>query len=172
MAQRPRLKWVALMAALVGLTGCAATSNFLSGLGDPDLVEVREARRALACGSTTEKVLLTLMSSPTEYTQWEAQRGAQLYGDAVLPAGQYLLVEMGRRGFEGYGMAVSSVARRKGDKLVLRATFIEPDAGTEPSGEAVSPCSLIKLPDIALDAVELIDEEGDRRATLKLEPQT
>lgn len=170
MSQRPRLKWVALMAALVGLTGCAATDNFLSGLGDPDLVEVREVRRALACGSTTDKVLLTLMNGPTEYTQWEAQRGAHLYGDAVLPGGQYLLVEMGRRGFEGFGMAVSSVARRKGDKLVLRATFIEPAAGIAPSGEAVSPCSLIKLPDMAFASIELIDEDGDRRATLKLQP--
>ena len=90
----------------------------------------------------------------------------------MLPAGQYLLVEMGRRGFAGYGMAVSRVARRKGDTLILRATFIEPRAGAEPSGEAVSPCSLIRLPDMAIDRVELVDEQGDRRATLKLVPKT
>ncbi len=172
MTQRPKLMWVALVAALCGLSGCAATGGVFSGWGAPDEVEVREVRRALACGSTTETVLLTLFDGPTAYAQWEAQRGAQLYGDAVLPAGQYLLVEMGRRGFAGFGMAVSSVARRKGDTLVLRATFIEPGPGAEPGGEAVSPCALIRLPDMAIDRVELVDEQGDRRATLKLEPKT
>ena len=63
--QRPKLMWVALVAALCGLSGCAATGGVFSGWGAPDEVEVREVRRALACGSTTETVLLTLFDVPT-----------------------------------------------------------------------------------------------------------
>ncbi len=171
MAQQPRVKGLALVVVLAGLSGCAVSGGFFSSLGQSDPVEVREVRRALACGSTQDEVALTLMSSPAEYAAWESQRGAHLYGDATLPAGQYLLVEMGRRKFEGYGMAISSAATAKRGLLTLRATFIEPAAGTDPGGEAVSPCSLIKLPDMALETIELIDEDGDRRATLTLEPQ-
>ncbi len=163
------LKRAALVAVAAVLGGCTMTGGLLGNAFGEHEVDVREVRRALACGSPTDDPQLTFLDGPTAFTQWERSRNAQLLGDPVLPGGEYAVIEMGRRGFQGYGLAVSKVGGLKRGTLIMRATFIEPAPGYVPQGEAVSPCVLVKLPDIDFDAIELFDQRGQRRATLKLE---
>ena len=163
------LKGAVLVAFAAVLSGCTMTGGVLGKVFGEHGVDVREVRRTLACGSTVDDAQLTFFDGPTAFTEWERSRDAQLLGDPVLPGGEYAVIEMGRRSSQGYGLAVSSVGGLQRGTLILRATFVKPPTGSAPYGEAVSPCVLVKLPDVHFDAIELIDQSGKRRATLKLE---
>lgn len=160
---------VAWISAATVLTGCAVLPD-VSGLFEREQqVAVAEVRRTLACGSTVEDTQLTVFDSVAGFTQWRDARGVQFYGEAEMQPGRYLLIEMGRRRSQGYGLAVSRVAGWSDSQLRVRATFIEPPEGAPPEGEAVSPCSLVRLPVLeGLATVEVIDQAGRSRALVAL----
>lgn len=160
---------VAWISVTTVITGCAVLPDFSGFFAREQQLAVVEVRRTLACGSTVENTQLTVFESVAGFTQWRDARGVQFYGEAEMQPGRYLLIEMGRRRSQGYGLAVSRVAGWSADKLRVRATFIVPPEGAPPEGEAVSPCSLVRLPVLeGLATVEVIDQSGRSRATVEL----
>lgn len=157
-----------LMAGL--LTGC---SN-LPELPMPDVsdwfsrenaVDVSELRRALVCNSESSSAQVTLLPDLAAARAFESARGITLLGDEPLPPGPYALVEHGSRNSGGYGVAVSRTAGRRGDVLILKATFIAPAPNRMVAQMLTSPCVLVGLPAAQYGAVELIDQSGKLRAS-------
>ncbi len=151
------------------LCGCAATQDWsMPDVGKwfsrENAVAVEEVRRAQVCNSPTDQAAVTLFPDLAAAHAWEASRGVALIGDAPLPDGPYALVEMGTRNTGGYGVAVSRTAGRNGDVLILKATFIAPAADRMVTEMISSPCVLVSLPQAHYAEIQLIDQDGRRRA--------
>lgn len=164
-----RWRFPVLMAVLSALGGCAVMPDWPELFAREEPVAVAEVRRTLACGSTVDSTTLAVFNSPAAFTGWSENRGVAFYGQAEMPPGRYLLIEMGRRASQGYGLAVSRNAGYRNQQLVVHVTFLAPPEGAAPEGEAVSPCSLVRLPTLdGLSDIRIVDQTGQTRATLSL----
>jgi hypothetical protein len=98
---------------------------------------------------------------------WERSHGVRL-NTGFLDAGRYVLVEMGRHSTGGYGIAVSSEARRSGSTLELNATFFTPAPDAMVTQMLTSPCVLVRLPAGDYTQLRLLDQDSRARAELDL----
>lgn len=146
--------WIVLVS--LGLSACAGMPDWFSR---ENSVEVSEVARSYYCNSQGPDVRVTLMADVAAVEAWQQSHGTSL-GDARLPQGPFALVEMGERNSGGYGLAISRLAGRRGDTLILRGTFIAPAADAITTQAISSPCVLVSLPREGYAAVEVIDQDG------------
>lgn len=150
------------MLATCVLGGCASGSDWFG-----ESTTVAEVGRALACGTVGTKPRLQLLADAGAVRLWERSHGLRL-NTGFLDAGRYALVEMGRHSTGGYGIAVSSKARRSGNTLALIATFSSPAPDAMVTQMLTSPCVLVRLPAGDYTRLELLDQDGQMRAELDL----
>lgn len=148
-------------------TGCVTPRDVSRWLVWEKTIEVTEVRRSQYCGSTDAATRLHFFSSLAAYKAWEATRGLQLSTQpgAALGEGPYVLVDLGQRSNAGHGVAVSRIAGRRKDLLVLKGTFIAPTPGAMLAQVQTSPCVLVSLPQRPYAGVEIEDQSGKLRAT-------
>lgn len=130
-------------------------------------VLVSEVRRSFQCGTESRETALLLFDSGASFDAWAEARGLEMVGEATLAEGRYALVEMGQRNTGGFGLAVSQQAGRRGEFLLLRATFVTPSAGAMVSQGVTAPCALVRLPETPFTHIELYDQDGMLRATTR-----
>lgn len=151
------------MAGLVvfGLSGCA----WLGGLMAPDKqVKVEEVGRAQRCNGTTERASLQILPSASDAVIWQRRNNLDLTGNVTLPAGKYIVVEMGIRERDGYGFVVSPQAQLEREEVRLHATLITPDADAQATMQTISPCVMLRLPEGSWTEAVLYDQNGKRLA--------
>ena len=156
--------WIAVAAALL-LGGCTSDLGWLLRFSGETPVEIHELARSSQCGTQGEKSLVTVFPDATEFRQWQDQRGIKLIEGDAMPAGPYALIEMGQRPTGGYGVAISRKGGVRRDLVVLRGTFIAPDAGTVLPQVVTSPCVLVDLPSGFSRGVVVFNQDGDIQAT-------
>lgn len=144
------------------LSGCVTGSGWF---GEP--TKVAEVGRAVACGTAGAEARLQLFTDTGAVRLWERSHGVRL-NTGFLDAGRYALVEMGRHSTGGYGIAVSSEARRSGSTLELNATFFTPAPDAMVTQMLTSPCVLVRLPVGDYSQLRLLDQDGRARAELDL----
>lgn len=154
----------AVFAALL-LSGCTSDLGWMLRFSGDNPVEVRELARATQCGTESEKSVATVFADANELRQWQDQRGVKLIDGDAVPAGPYAVVEMGQRPTGGYGIAISRKAGIRRDLVVLRGTFISPDAGSVVEQAVTSPCVLVGLPSGFNRGVVVFDQAGNIQAT-------
>lgn len=159
-----KMKRTVLPMVVVGLvSGCA--TGIGGWLSPSQSVAVSEVRRGLHCGTDTDETRLTLLDSADAAQRWADQRGVQLSGeDRLAPTGRFVMVEMGARPSGGYGLAVSTAARQRGNQLMLQATFFTPTPDTLTTQAQTQPCVLVRLPESPVQGVRLYDQNGTLRA--------
>lgn len=153
------MKYAMAFAALV-LAGCSSLPDWVAR---EETVEVSEVARSNQCATPGAEPQLTLLADVAAVKTWEQGRGIELT-QGLLPQGPFALVEMGERPTGGHGVAVSRIARLRSDSLVLQATFVAPRPGDITSQALTSPCVLISVPGRGYSRVELLDQDGQRRA--------
>lgn len=157
-------KTTLVLAAL--LSGCGTMADVGNWFDRERAVDVAEVRRAVVCGTSGADARVSLFPDAGAVRAWETSRGVQLGGGTeALPDTPFALVEMGERNTAGYGLAVSRTAGKRGDAIILRATFLAPTAGRMLAQMVTSPCVLVSLPKTHYSAVELVDQDGRQRAT-------
>lgn len=160
------------IAVVTLLCGCKALDTLDRIVADPSQAislhgdtTVLEAARSLRCNAPDNISRVTLLKDLAAVRLWQASRGIQFGNDAALAAGFYALVDLGQRPSGGYGLAITRPAVLHEDgHLFLRATFVEPAAGTPASAEITSPCALVKLPAAAIQFVRVYDQSERLRA--------
>ncbi|WP_162932316.1 protease complex subunit PrcB family protein [Solimonas sp. K1W22B-7] len=157
------MKYGILLLSL-GLSACAG--NWLSR---ESAVEISEVARSYQCNSGSPETRISLMADGATVAAWQQQRGVD-FGEARLPQGPFALVEMGERNSGGYGLAISRLAGRRGDSLILRGTFVAPALGDITTEAITSPCVLISLPRDKYGSVEIIDQDGRLRGRVAAAP--
>jgi hypothetical protein len=154
------------------LTGCATVSDTVTGVVSDVLdvfasdhtAYVREAGRALNCGTTDAKISVQLFKTKDEVKQWEASRNLSLLKSSG-GAYAYALVDMGQQPSGGYGVVVSRKAQMDGNLISLKATLIQPEEGQSVPMAPTSPCVLIVLPQGEYTQAEVVDQNGKLIAT-------
>lgn len=157
------------------LTACSTSSRWVPDMPDfsswfsakENQVIVSEVDSDSYCNAPGDASALTLLADSAAVKAWEASRGVSLSGEGELPAGPYVVVDLGQRSSGGYGIAVSRQAGLKDDILVLRATVFEPSPGGMSTQAITSPCSLVRLPQMSFASLRLIDQTGKVRASLQ-----
>lgn len=166
------MKRIATVLLAGAAAGCSSWS--MPGIGKwfsrENAVEVSEVRRSLHCNSESADAGVSLFADLDATRAWETARGLTLIGSQPLPPGPYAVIEMGQRNTGGYGLAVSRLAGRRGDVLILKATFIAPGPDRMVTQMLTSPCVLVSLPQAYYSAVEVIDQSGVERASTKGKP--
>lgn len=152
-------------AAAVLLSGCTSDLGWLLRFSGDSPVEVRELARSTQCNTPSEKAVATVFTDATELRQWQDQRGIKLIDGDAVPAGPYAVVEMGQRPSGGYGIAISRKAGIRHDLVVLKGTFISPEAGSALPQVVTSPCVLVGLPSGFNRGVVVFDQTGAIQAT-------
>jgi hypothetical protein len=129
-------------------------------------VTVQEVARANVCGTAGGESVVTMLPTLGALQEWASRRGVELVPLTTRPLGEapYVVIEFGQRPNSGYGLAISRVAGRKGNDLMLKATFFEPTQGRWSSAEPSSPCVVVLLPPGEYDSVRLVDQSGEIRA--------
>lgn len=164
----------AALSALL-LTACSTSSRWVPDMPDfsswfsakENQVIVSEVDSDSYCNAPGEASTMTLLADSAAVKAWEATRSVSLSGEGTLPAGPYVVVDLGQRNSGGFGIAVSRQAGFKNDILVLRATVFEPSAGGVSTQAITSPCSLVRLPQMSFASLRLIDQNGKLRASLQ-----
>ena len=164
---------LSLLTAGFLLTGCATVTDTVSDVVSDVLdvfardhtAYVREAGRALNCGTTEAQISVRLFKTKDEVKQWETSRNLSLLKPGGGGAYAYALVDMGQQPSGGYGVVISRKAQMEGDLISLRATLIQPEEGQSVSMAQTSPCVLIVLPQGDYTQVEAKDQNGNLIAT-------
>lgn len=151
----------ALGIAVVSGCGVTPVPDLIAG---QDAILVREIRRLPDCGTAGAEAAVTQLPDEAALRGWQAARGVDLIGSALLPQGPYALVEHGARDGGGHGLAVSRRAVRVGRTLRITASFLAPKAGAAPAGAPARPCVLVQLPGTDFERIELLDSLGKLRA--------
>ncbi|HUP91125.1 MAG TPA: protease complex subunit PrcB family protein [Solimonas sp.] len=162
---KPDMKKLPILLVLLVLSGCAHMPDVTDWFSRENAVSVSEVRRAIICGTSGPEAQVTLFPDAAAVQAWELGRGLQMSAGTPLPATPFVLVEMGERSSAGYGLAVSRTAGRRGEDLILRATFLSPAPGRMTAQMITSPCVLVSIPQANYRAVEVIDQGGTLRAT-------
>ena len=153
-----------LLAVATG--GCVSTSEITRWMQPEKQIEVGDVRRSQQCGTQDAAAHIRLLPDVAALKTWEQSREVTLSaGEPALPRGPFALVELGRRGTAGYGVAVSRHASRHGEVLTLKGTFIAPPPGRELAQVDSAPCVLVSLPPRDYQAIEIVDQTGEVRAT-------
>jgi len=147
----------------LGLSACAGWMQRESS------VEVSEVARSYQCNSQGPETRVSLMPDGAAVAAWQQQRGVE-FDTARLPQGPFALVEMGERNSGGYGLAVSRLAGRRGDTLILRGTFVAPGADEVSTQAITTPCVLVSLPREGYATVEIVDQDGRLRGRAAAAP--
>ena len=156
-----------LVVGLASVSGCAWVD---AKLGPDRLVKVEEMGRSTHCNATAEQSVVQVLPSANEAVIWQRRNNLDLTGPVALPAGKYVIIEMGARDREGFGFVVSPQAQIERHSLRLQATYLTPGAlpsDAAPPAEAakpVSPCVLLRVTDTAWRDVIVFDQNGKRRA--------
>lgn len=145
-------------AAALLVAGCAQLQ------AGPGAVEVRELRALAVCNTSSGDAAISRLDDAEALRRWQAKRGIDLVGTAVLPAGPFAVVEHGARNTGGYALAIARYASVADGVLSLQASFIAPPGGALRSEQLSSPCALVQLPPGNYHALELLDGRGQRRA--------
>jgi hypothetical protein len=154
------------MYAAVALSGCVTTGEISRWMTPEKQIEVSDVRRSQQCGTPDAAAHVRFLPDLVALRAWELARGATLSaGEPALARGPFAVVEVGRRGTAGYGVAVSRHASRHGEVLTLKGTSIAPPAGREPAQLDTAPCVLVSLPPRDYQAIEIVDQTGALRAT-------
>lgn len=151
------------MAGLIafGLGGCA----WIDGLLGPDRqLKVEEVGRSMRCNATSERAVVQILPSAADAAIWQRRNNLDLSGNVTLPAGKYVVVEMGIRDRDGYGFVVSPQAQLEREQIRLHATLITPDETTPTTLQPVNPCVLLRLPEGSWTEAVLYDQNGKRLA--------
>ena len=154
-------KWATVVALAVA--GCASSGGMSDWFSRENAVEVSELARSAQCNTASESAAIQRFADAASLMAWQQQRGVALVTGS-LPQGPFALVEMGQRATGGYGLAISRLAGRRGDTLILKATFIAPPADAMSTEALTSPCVLVSLPADAGGSLELLDQAGNVRA--------
>lgn len=133
-------------------------------------VTVEEVARANVCNSVTDETEVVVVANATAMQGIADSRDFAWVRNSskALPETAYAVVEFGQRPNSGYGLAVSREAALRGDTLLLRATFFEPQQGRWAGSAPSSPCVAVSLPAGAYDQIKLMDQEGRVRAVTRL----
>lgn len=142
--------------AALALSACAGSSDWFSR---ENAVDVSEVARSYHCNGEGPDVRLTLLPDLAAVEAWQQARGVS-FGGVALPQGPFALVEMGERSSGGHGLAISRTAGRRGDTLILSATFVAPAAEDITTQAITTPCVLVSLPKQGYASVEVIDQDG------------
>lgn len=170
MGRKEALRRLAPLGLTLMLAGCSVSMPALQGVDRlmtrGATAEVVEVSRSLDCGSAEPDTRLHRFDSAEAYRSWASARGLVLPQTEQLAPARYVLIEMGQRPSGGYGLAVSRQAERRGARLRLRATFIEPGPDAMVTQALTAPCALVRLPssDEVEARIELIDQTGALRA--------
>jgi len=150
------------MRASIILAGalCAGCSLMPDWFNREPPVEVSEVARSSQCATPGADAQVTRLADAAAVQAWQQARGIEL---APLPRGPFALVEMGERPTGGYGFAISRIAGRRGDALVLHATFVAPRADDMTTQALTQPCVLVSIPD-GYSEILLLDQDGRQRA--------
>lgn len=165
-----------LLAAACVLAGCTRpawlplpdTASW--GKGQGVAVVVEEVARANVCNTVSDESELQVIPSVDALEGFARQRGFEWVRTSAKawPETGYAIVEYGQRTNSGYGLAVSRDAELRGDVLILRATFFEPQQGRWASDEASSPCVAVALPAGAeFSSVSIFDQTGRARISIR-----
>ncbi|HSW14884.1 MAG TPA: protease complex subunit PrcB family protein [Solimonas sp.] len=146
-------RWIAPAALL--LAGCSGMPTLFS---KEYAIEVSEAARSGQCNTAGPESRVSLLADTAAVEAWQQEHGVSF--GVALPQGPFALVEMGERNTGGYGLAISRLAGRRGDTLVLNGTFIAPAAEDMTTQAITSPCVLVSLPKQGYSQVEIIDQDG------------
>jgi hypothetical protein len=149
----------ALPVLAAALAGCCFVQE------RPASIEVREVARGGYCNTPGEAPRARLLYGAKAVADWQALRNVSLGADALAPEATFVIVEHGMRPTGGYGITVATGARRRGEVVVLQATFSGPPPGAMTTQALSSPCVLVQLPDGRYTGVEVQDEAGRVRAT-------
>ena len=132
-------------------------------------VEVSEVARSYQCNSEGQETRISLLPDAAAVAGWQQQRGVDLGGER-LPQGRFALVEMGERNSGGYGVAISRLAGRRGNTLILRGTFVAPGPNDMSTQAITSPCVLVSLPREGYETIEIVDQDGRLRGRVAAAP--
>lgn len=159
------MKHALILSGLVTLAGCGAVDSARRWVEPAADLRVQEVARTQQCGSFGEDSRVTLFRDLEALKAWEVGRVSLSEGRELADA-PYVLVEMGQRWSQGYGIAVSRAARLRSDGLLtLNATFIEVSPGTYATPTTVAPCVLLKLPKNEYRVAEVRDQSGRVRVS-------
>lgn len=152
-----------LLSVLIGagLSGCATIDAML---GPDRLIKVDEVGRGQHCNSRNEQATLQLIGAASDAVVWQRRNNLDLTGPVQLPAGRYVVVEMGLRDNASHGFVVSPQAEVERNVVMLHATFMNAAGAGETAAGEISPCALLRLPEGNWEAVVLYDQTGKRRA--------
>lgn len=152
----------ALVAATLALGACSSWPGRLFG---PDqVIEVSEVGRAMDCAASSPDSSIQMFASADAVRAWQQNNGVQLIGDQSMLAGSYVLVQLGQRKNNGYGLLLGPEAQVDDQRVRLHGTFFEPDASSVATEALGGPCVLVRLPVGPWRGIDLYDQAGKRRA--------
>lgn len=158
---KPRIS-TALVAVALALSACSTWTGRLFG---PDqVIEVSEVGRAMDCAATSPDSSIQMFASADAVRVWQQSSGVQLIGDQSMLAGTYVLVQLGQRKNNGYGLLVGPEAQVDDQRVRLHGTFFDPDTSSVATEALGGPCVLLRLPIGPWRGIDLYDQSGKRRA--------
>jgi len=148
-----------LLAGVVAVSGCAASVN------------VREVARSQYCNTPGPAARVQLLRGGAAVATWLGERGIALAGAEPQADADYAVVETGMRPTGGYAVEVAEQATRRGERIVLRVTFVAPEPGSLQTQALSSPCALVQLPPGRHAVVEVRDPAGKAVASSDAPPK-
>lgn len=158
------------LAAATALAGCARPGWLTLPDADATPVAVEEVARANVCHTVSGESDLLLLSGTGALESLAQSRGFQWVRTSTKALAEtlYVVIEHGQRTNGGYGLAVSRDAELRGDVLVLRATYFEPQQGRWASNQPSSPCVAVALPaGASYSSIRVQDQDGRVRVRLQ-----
>lgn len=157
-----------LVALLTSLVGCVTRKAATRSL------EIGTLYSNAVCDSGAENVGATWLDSPSAFaaayrrlTRFRLNAGAPPAVD--FDGHGVLLVEMGRQNTGGYGLSLFSPRlKMAGDLAQVRVAWSEPHAGVIVTQVITSPCLLLEVPRPGVSAIQVVDQAGRVRATVKV----
>ncbi|HEX4872585.1 MAG TPA: protease complex subunit PrcB family protein [Nevskiaceae bacterium] len=138
-----------------------AMPDFSSWFNRENAVEVAEVRRTQQCRAPDGQTRVQLLGDQAAVQALVAERGLRWDDEAEpLADAPHALIDLGRRGTEGYGLAVSRQAGLKDEIFLLKATVFEPQPGDELPQSLSSPCVLVRLPERQYAEIRVINQAG------------
>ncbi|WP_028009599.1 protease complex subunit PrcB family protein [Solimonas flava] len=154
------MKQAAWSLVALALSGCGT----LGGLFGPDaIIKVEEIGRATNCAATSADASVQMFPNADAVVAWQGGAGVTLIGTQAMLPGTYVLVGIGQRASDGYGLLIAPEAEVDNNIVRLRTTYFEPTADRQTEGTPTSPCVLVRLPQGDWRGVDVYDQNGRRR---------